>query len=141
MYIELKAWGWVKLRFFNDIFMMNLPNFGLKELNWSLSEIRCCHNLMRFALGFRSTYIGLYLACHRFRLTNGDDYFWVNFDYFCSKYNFLSQLDSSDNWFELKIWLPKPNLTKLSMSKSFISTVNVSTYFKNAIKCGNACNL
>lgn len=48
IHIELKAWGWFKLRFFNDIFKMNLPNLGrywqnhncdlkTKNFNWRLS--------------------------------------------------------------------------------------------------------
>ena len=53
--------------------------------------------------------------CHGFRLTKQDDYFWVNFDHFWSKYYFLRQLGQkwkSAEAYEFQI------LTKLSLPKS-----------------------
>ena len=45
-----------------------------------------------------------YRVCHRFRLTNRNDYFGVNFDHFWIKQYFWGSLGSLENWLE-----PKPH--------------------------------
>jgi hypothetical protein len=58
---------------------------------------------------------------HRFRLRKRDDYFWVNFDHFYSEGQFLGR---SENWLELKIKPPKPNLACLNCWDTLYNSIS-----------------
>ena len=66
----------------------------------------------------------IYRVCHGFRLMKRDDYFWVIFNPFWNEGHYLRQLGSSENWLEPKTLPPLQILTKLSLSKSLLSTVH-----------------
>jgi hypothetical protein len=57
--------------------------FGAKtEAKTATSGLVVLQSKMGFHLSLNCKIIFYYRVCHGFRLTQGDDYFWVDFDHF-----------------------------------------------------------
>ena len=79
-------------------------------------------------------------VCHGFRLTKREDYFWVDFDHFWSKCNFLRQLGqywksarANELQISTKLSLPKVKLTVLSVSRIQIEIIIFESLLTNFV--------